>query len=53
MIKIKHTLNQILSDRTGKPLEIIERDTERDNFMSAAEAKEYGLIDEVIVSRVQ
>lgn len=53
IIKIKHTLNQILSDRTGKPLEIIERDTERDNFMSAAEAKEYGLIDEVIVSRVQ
>ncbi|MBQ9914832.1 MAG: ATP-dependent Clp protease proteolytic subunit, partial [Clostridia bacterium] len=35
----------------GKPLEIIEKDTERDNFMTAQEAKEYGLIDQVIVSR--
>ena len=43
--------HKILSERTGKPLEIIEKDTERDNFMTAQEAKEYGLIDQVIVSR--
>ena len=53
IIKIKNTLNEILSERTGKSLEIIERDTERDNFMTAIEAKEYGLVDEVIVSRTQ
>ena len=40
--------NQILSERTGQPIEKIQEDTERDNFMSAQEAKEYGLIDEVI-----
>lgn len=51
ILRIKDTLNQILSERTGKPLEVIQRDTERDNFMSAQEAKEYGLIDEVITSR--
>ncbi len=51
ILRIKDTLNQILSDRTGKPLETIKQDTERDNFMSAQEAKEYGLIDEVITSR--
>lgn len=51
IIKIKNTLNTILSERTGKPLEIIEKDTDRDNFMSALEAKEYGLIDEVISKR--
>ena len=48
IIKMRDTLNKILSERTGKPLDVIERDTERDNFMSAYEAKEYGLIDEVI-----
>ena len=53
IIKIKNTLNQILSERTGKPIDVIESDTERDNFMTAIEAKEYGLIDEVIVSRTQ
>ena len=41
-------LNEILAANTGQPLEVIERDTERDNFMPAQEAKEYGLIDEVI-----
>ena len=46
--KTKANLNKILSENTGKPLEVIERDTERDNFMSAAEAAEYGLIDKVI-----
>ncbi len=51
IIKMRKTLNEILSERTGQPLEKIEADTERDNFMSAEEAKEYGLIDEVIISR--
>lgn len=45
---MKKKLNTILSDRTGKPLEQVELDTERDHFLSAEEAKEYGLIDEVI-----
>ena len=49
--KMKDTLNQILSERTGQPLEKIQMDTERDNFMSSTEAKEYGLIDEVITNR--
>ena len=48
IIKMRETLNPILSERTGQPLEVINRDTERDNFMSAAEAKAYGLVDEVI-----
>ena len=48
--KTKRTLNEILAANTGKPLEVIQQDTERDNFMSAEEAKEYGLIDEVIVN---
>lgn len=48
IIRTKNTLNRILSERTGQPLETIERDTDRDNFMSAEEAKQYGLIDEVI-----
>ena len=51
ILKMKDTLNQILSDRTGQPLERIQMDTERDNFMSSIEAKEYGLIDEVISER--
>ncbi len=51
IIKIKETLNKILSERTGKPLDVIERDTERDNFMTAQEAMEYGLVDQVITSR--
>lgn len=51
IIKIKQTLNEILSERTGKPLEVIEKDTDRDNFMTANEAMEYGLIDKVIVSK--
>ena len=48
ILKIKERLNKILSERTGQPIEKIQEDTERDNFMSAQEAKEYGLIDEVI-----
>ena len=49
--RIKENLNKMLADNTGKPLEIIQRDTERDNFMSAQEAMEYGLIDKVITNR--
>ncbi|MGL5693997.1 MAG: ATP-dependent Clp endopeptidase proteolytic subunit ClpP [Peptostreptococcaceae bacterium] len=48
ILKIREKLNKILAERTGQPLEKIQMDTERDNFMSADEAKEYGLIDEVI-----
>ena len=48
ILKIKDKLNRILSERTGKPLEQIEKDTDRDNFLSADEAKEYGLVDEVM-----
>jgi len=51
IIKMKEKLNQIMSERTGQPLEKITADTERDNFMSAEEACAYGLIDEVITSR--
>ena len=51
ILKMKDTLNKILSERTGQPLEKIQMDTERDNFMEAIEAKEYGLIDEVISER--
>lgn len=51
ILKIKETLNEILSERTGQLLEKIKMDTERDNFMSALEAKEYGLIDEVFTKR--
>jgi len=53
IIKMREHLNQILSERTGQPLERVEKDTDRDNFMSASEAKEYGLIDQVITSTVQ
>ena len=48
ILKLRDKLNGILSERTGQPLERIEKDTDRDYFMSAAEAKEYGLIDKVI-----
>lgn len=48
IIRIRHRLNSILSERTGKPLEIIEKDTERDNFLTAQEALDYGLIDKII-----
>ena len=51
IIKIKAKLNQILAEQTGKPLETIERDTERDNFMTADEACEYGLVDKVITKK--
>ena len=51
MLRIKKHLNEILAANTGKPLETICADTERDNFMSAEEAKEYGLVDKVIYKR--
>ena len=51
ILKTRHRLNQILAANTGQPIEIIKIDTERDNFMSAEEAKAYGLVDEVIKNR--
>lgn len=51
LLKLKEKLNKILADHTGKSIEEVERDTDRDNFMSAHEAMEYGLIDKVITSR--
>ncbi|KNY29117.1 ATP-dependent Clp endopeptidase proteolytic subunit ClpP [Pseudobacteroides cellulosolvens] len=51
LLKIKSKLNRILSENTGKPLDIIEKDVERDFFMSAEDAKAYGLVDEVMYRR--
>ena len=51
MLKIKQRLNEILAANTGKPLETIKIDTERDNFMTAEEAQAYGLVDKVIYKR--
>ena len=51
IIKIKHKLNSILAETTKKPIEQIEKDTDRDYFMTAEEAKEYGLIDKVMTAR--
>lgn len=51
ILRTKDKLNQILSERTGQPLEKIVQDTDRDNFMSAQEAMEYGLIDKVMTHR--
>ena len=48
IIKLKEKLNRILADNTNQPLEKIYEDTERDNFLSAKEAKKYGLIDDII-----
>ncbi len=52
ILQTREKLNQILADNTGKPLEIIAKDTERDNYMTAEEAKEYGLIDDIIAKHV-
>ncbi|GLS84194.1 ATP-dependent Clp endopeptidase proteolytic subunit ClpP [Paraferrimonas haliotis] len=51
ILGIKNKLNEILADHTGQPLEVIERDTDRDNFMSAEQAVEYGLVDSVLTKR--
>ena len=49
--KTKRTLNEILAAKTGQPLEVVEKDTDRDNYMSAEEAKAYGLIDGVVMHK--
>lgn len=51
ILYIREKLNNLLAEHTGQPLEVIHRDTERDNFMSAEAAKEYGLIDKVVTSQ--
>ena len=51
ILKTKKKLNEILAENTGKPYEVIEKDTDRDNYMSALEAMEYGLIDHVITNK--
>jgi len=51
ILKTREQLNRILADRTGQPLEKIERDTERDYYLSADESKDYGLVDQVIAKR--
>ncbi|MDD6208494.1 MAG: ATP-dependent Clp endopeptidase proteolytic subunit ClpP [Clostridiales bacterium] len=51
ILKTKKKLNEILAANTGKPIDVIEVDTERDNYMTAEEAKEYGLIDSIIMPR--
>jgi ATP-dependent Clp protease protease subunit len=53
ILKTKKRLNQILAENTGKPYDTIAADTERDHYLSAQEAKEYGLIDQVITNRIQ
>ena len=49
--RIKMKINQILSENTGKSLKVIEKDTDRDNYMTAEEAKKYGLVDQIFVTR--
>ncbi|WP_299013497.1 ATP-dependent Clp endopeptidase proteolytic subunit ClpP [uncultured Photobacterium sp.] len=51
ILTIKHKLNTLLSEHTGQPMEVVERDTDRDNFMSAEQAVEYGLVDAVLSHR--
>ncbi|WP_102346684.1 ATP-dependent Clp endopeptidase proteolytic subunit ClpP [Bacillus sp. Marseille-P3661] len=50
IIQMREKLNEIMAERSGQPIEVINRDTERDNFMSAEQAREYGLIDKVITT---
>lgn len=52
ILKTRERLNRILAENTGKPLDVIARDTERDNYMTAEEAREYGLIDEIIAKHI-
>jgi ATP-dependent Clp protease protease subunit len=49
-LKTRDTLNELYAKHTGQPVEKIKNDTERDNFMSSAQAKEYGIIDEVLIT---
>jgi ATP-dependent Clp protease protease subunit len=46
-------MNELMAKHTGKPVEVIERDTDRDRFMSAQEALEYGIIDNIVTSRIE
>lgn len=52
ILRVRNNMNRILAEKTGKDISVIERDTERDNFMTSAEALEYGLIDKVIDKRI-
>ena len=52
ILKIKHRLNELLAHHTGQPLDRLERDTDRDNFLGAAEARDYGLVDSVLEKRI-
>ncbi len=51
LLKIKNKINSILAENVGKPIETVERDTDRDNYLSAEEAKDYGIVDEVFYTR--
>ncbi|MBC1545072.1 ATP-dependent Clp endopeptidase proteolytic subunit ClpP [Listeria cossartiae] len=51
ILKIKERMNTIMAEKTGQPYEVIARDTDRDNFMTAQEAKDYGLIDDIVVNK--
>ena len=51
ILRTRDNLNRILAENTGKPIEVIERDTERDNFMTAKQALEYGLVDKIFDKR--
>jgi ATP-dependent Clp protease protease subunit len=51
MVRTREKLNKLLSERTGQSIETIERDTERDNYMTAEQALEYGLIDEIFYNK--
>jgi len=51
ILKTRDRLNEILAERTGQPIDVIKRDTDRDNYMTAEEAKEYGLIDDIMTNK--
>ncbi|MBQ5833848.1 MAG: ATP-dependent Clp protease proteolytic subunit, partial [Clostridia bacterium] len=51
ILRTKATLNRILAENTGKPLDVIERDTDRDNYMTAQDALAYGLVDKILAKR--
>ena len=51
IVRIKQRMNKMLSEMTGQPLEVIQKDTDRDNFMTAEQAMQYGLVDKVITKR--
>ena len=51
LLKIKNKLNKLLAENVGKPVDVVERDTDRDNYLSAEEAKDYGIVDQVFYTR--